>query len=104
MRYEARQAIFNPNVHVIVREAIPGRVRSYGPWKMLARGEFSQLKKAYRLAIAHERFAFVRTPPSQFAPEPPATSAVVISLDEYRRRAASQEQSEPVPITVAVTE
>jgi hypothetical protein len=108
MRYEARQAIFDPNVHVIVREgdflAIPGHIRIFGPWKMLAQGEFSQLKKAYRLAIAHERFVVVRTPPSQFAPEPPTTSAIVISLDEYRRRGTSLERSEPVPTTVTATE
>jgi hypothetical protein len=93
MRYEARRAIFHPAVHVIVREgdfmAVPDKLRSLGPWQMLAVADFSKLKPAYRLEIASVLFVVIYTPSSEFAPEYPESSAVVIYLDD-RRRAASR--------------
>ena len=48
---------------------LPDRIRHQGPWQVMGRGDVTNLKSEYRVALARDGYALVKCEAAVFKPE-----------------------------------
>jgi hypothetical protein len=72
-QYQTFRSLSDNHVHLICLdgefEELPDYIRHQGPWQSMGRGEVTNLKLDYRLALARDGYALVKCELAVFKPE-----------------------------------